>query len=40
MNRADVNDPFMFTIGSFAIAVVAVFGGIFLACRSDRDKTS
>jgi hypothetical protein len=30
---------FMFTIGSFAIAVVAVFGGIFLACRNDRDQT-
>jgi hypothetical protein len=29
----------MFTIGSFAIAVFAVFGGVFLACRNDRDET-
>jgi hypothetical protein len=29
----------MFTIGSFAIAVFAVLGGVFWACRSDRDQT-
>jgi hypothetical protein len=29
----------MFTIGSFTIAVFAVFGGIFWACRTDRDET-
>jgi hypothetical protein len=29
----------MFTIGSFAIAIFAVFGGVFWACRSDRDET-
>jgi len=29
----------MFTIGSFAIAVFAVFGGVLWACRSDRDET-
>jgi hypothetical protein len=40
MNRAEVNDsPFMFTIGSFALAVFAVFGGVFWACRNDRDET-
>jgi hypothetical protein len=39
MNRADLNGSFMFTIGSFAIAVFAVFGGVFLACRDDRDET-
>jgi hypothetical protein len=27
----------MFTIGSFAIAVFAVFGGVFWTCRNDRD---
>jgi hypothetical protein len=39
MKRADLNASFMFTIGSFAIAVFAVFGGVFLACRNDRDET-
>jgi hypothetical protein len=39
MNRADLNHSFMFTIGSFAIAVFAVFGGVFWACRNDRDET-
>jgi hypothetical protein len=39
MNRADLNDSFMFTIGSFAIAIFAVFGGVFWACRTDRDET-
>jgi hypothetical protein len=29
----------MFTIGSFALAVFAVFGGVFWACRDDRDET-
>jgi hypothetical protein len=39
MKRADLNASFMFTIGSFAIAIFAVFGGVFLACRNDRDET-
>jgi hypothetical protein len=39
MNRADLKILSMFTIGSFAIAVFAVFGGVFWACRNDRDET-
>jgi hypothetical protein len=40
MNRADFSLLFfMLTIGSFAIAVFAVFGGVFWACRTDRDQT-
>jgi len=30
---------FMLTIGSFAIAVFAVLGGVFWACFNDRDQT-
>jgi hypothetical protein len=29
----------MLTIGSFAIAIVTVFGGVFWACLNDRDQT-
>jgi hypothetical protein len=29
----------MLTIGSFAIAVFAVLGGVFWACFDDRDRT-
>jgi hypothetical protein len=40
MNRADPKRLFfMFTIGSFALAVFVVFGGVFWACRNDRDES-
>jgi hypothetical protein len=29
----------MLTLGSFAIAVVAVLGGVWWACFKDRDET-
>jgi hypothetical protein len=40
MNRADFIVPLpMLTIGSFAIAIFAVLGGVFWACLNDRDRT-
>jgi hypothetical protein len=39
MNRADLISSFMFTLGSFAIAVFAVLAGVFWACLNDRDQT-
>jgi len=40
MNRAELEKLYyMLTIGSFAIAFFAVLGGVFWACRDDRDQT-
>ena len=42
MKRAEFNLPYddMFTIGSFALALTAILGGVWWACTADRDESS